>query len=69
MAHETLLEPRLCPDCGSTLTRRIEGFRPATPEEQDRLTPEAIRLLGLCSNEHCPGRDLIPRQRRPEQAP
>ena len=64
MAHDqTLAEPGLCPDCGNPLTRQIEGFRPATPEEQRRLTPQAIRLLGLCSNSSCPGKDMVPRQR------
>lgn len=68
MAHDTLIEPRLCPDCGGTLTRRIEGFRPATPEEQVRLTPEVIRLLGLCSNDRCPGKGRVPRQRSADPA-
>ena len=69
MTHDqTVAGVAICPDCGSTLTRRIEGFRPATPEEQSRLTPEAIRLLGLCSNDRCPGKGRVPGQRSADPA-
>ena len=46
-----------CPDCGGQLHFRIEGFRPFTPEELTRLTPETIRVLGLCADRNCP--DLL----------
>ena len=52
-----------CPDCGGQLRSRIEGFRPFTPEERSRLTPETIRVLGLCADRNCPGRRRVPSQR------
>jgi hypothetical protein len=52
-----------CPDCGGPLTFRIEGFRPFTAEERSRLTPDAIRVLGLCTDRDCPGRRRVPTQR------
>lgn len=52
-----------CPDCGGQLNSKIEGFRPATSEELGRLSPETVRLLGLCTNPECPGRTRVPHQR------
>jgi hypothetical protein len=52
-----------CPDCGGPLNLTIEGFRPATVDEQLRLTPEAIRVLGLCPDVGCSGRSRLPGQR------
>jgi hypothetical protein len=52
-----------CPDCGTALNTKIEGFRPATVDEMSRLTPEAVRLLALCSNPRCPGKPGLPTQR------
>ena len=43
-----------CPDCGSPLHLRVPGFRPLTVEEHRHLTPEAVRVLGLCPNPRCP---------------
>jgi hypothetical protein len=44
----------VCPDCGSSLRSRVPGFRPLTAHERRRLTPEAVRVLGLCPNPRCP---------------
>jgi hypothetical protein len=43
----------VCPDCGSALRERVPGFRPLTAHEWRRLTPEAVRVLGLCPNPRC----------------
>ncbi|MGZ4437279.1 MAG: hypothetical protein ACXVWU_06595 [Nocardioides sp.] len=65
-SDQTLAESTTCPDCGSALNFRIEGFRPATAEERRRLTPHTIRVLGLCTNDGCPGREIaFPQQRSP----
>jgi hypothetical protein len=42
-----------CPDCGGSLHLVIPGFRPLTAAERRRLTPHAVRVLGLCSNPGC----------------
>ena len=52
-----------CPDCGSPLEHRIEGFRPATDEELSRLTAASIRLMNLCTNDVCRDRFRVPAQR------
>ena len=40
--------PASCPDCGGALRMTIPGFRPIRDAERDRLTPDAVRVLGLC---------------------
>jgi hypothetical protein len=47
---------KTCPDCGSPLNFTLPGFRPATPAERARLTPAAVRVLGLCPNPLCPAK-------------
>ena len=64
-SDQTVADTGTCPDCGSALNYRIEGFRPATADERSRLTVHAIRVLGLCTDAACPGRQLaFPRQRQ-----
>lgn len=61
---QTVAGTGVCPDCGGTLNYRIEGFRPVTAEERNRLTPAAIRALGFCTNGSCPGKRAVAEPRR-----
>jgi hypothetical protein len=61
-SDQALVTAVQCLDCGTPLNTMIEGFRPATVDEMSRLTPQAVRLLGLCGISLCPGKP-VPAQR------